>query len=399
MLTPSAFRDRGPYSLMIGMALLAAALRGEGQPAAFYQLATVSNQPALNLSANGVLSATDTNPIGYFVIETKTNFEQAGWAPWARGTGSTTTVTLQVQDFSPPPGMLFIPAGYFTMGDILGDLIGLGTPVHTVYVSAVYLDRFEVTNEQMRQVMQWAFDNNKILISTNSVINTEGSPQELLVLNKYDAVLSFVNGHFLVQNGRTNNAAIWVTWYGAVAYCNYLSEMENLPVCYNLTNWACDFTANGYRLPTEAEWEKAARGGYEGHRFPWSDVDTITHSQANYNSSTNHSYDISPTRGYNPLAGTNAPQTMDVGRFAPNGYGLYDMAGNVWEWVWDWNARYTSDTQFDPMGPSTGLDRIFRGGSWRTTSERVTCAMRYSSSPPTGSFDDIGFRTARRVVQ
>jgi formylglycine-generating enzyme required for sulfatase activity len=293
--------------------------------------------------------------------------------------------------------MVFIPSSYFTMGDILGDLTGLGTPVHPVYVTELFMDKFEVTNEQMRRVLQWASDHNKILVSGDNVLNTEGTSQTLIALNKYDSVLGFANGQFVVQAGRTNHPCVWVTWYGAAAYCNYLSEMNNLPVCYNLTNWTCDFISYGYRLPTEAEWEKAARGGPEGHRFPWTDEDTITHSQANYYSSTNNNYDISPTRGYNPSAGVSAPLIMAVGRFPPNGYGLYDMAGNVWEWVWDWNDRYPSDTQFDPTGPSTGTYRVSRGGSWRTTAERVTCAMRYPTSEPTVSFDDIGFRTVRNV--
>ncbi len=295
-------------------------------------------------------------------------------------------------------GMAYIPAGTFQMGDTFGEGWSDELPLHDVYIDSFYMDKYEVSNEKMREVMQWAFDNGKITATVATAINLEGNQQELLDLDDSDCQISFLtnNNTFIVDTGKTNYPCIEVTWYGSQAYCNYKSDMEGLERCIAFTNWSCNWSANGYRLPTEAEWEKAARGGVPGTRFPWSDTNIITHARANYYSSSSYAYDVSSTRGYNP-AFTNGvmPYTSPEGYFAANDYGLYDMAGNVWEWNNDWWGdnwySQAGATNANTRGPSPGSVRVLRGGGWYYIALGTRCAFRYSNYP-SGSGSGIGFR-------
>jgi hypothetical protein len=163
------------------------------------------------------------------------------------------------------------------------------------------------------------------------------------------------------------------------------------------TEPAANWSANGYRLPTEAEWEKAARGGVEGKRFPWG-TDTISHAQANYYGDSAYAYDLSPFNNYHPTYRTGEqPYTSPVGSFEANGYGLYDMAGNVWECCGDWygvDYYTTSNGTTDPRGAAAGSRRVYRGGSWIDYAIIGRAALRYSDAPGVRS-GSIGFRPAR----
>ncbi|MEI6712289.1 MAG: SUMF1/EgtB/PvdO family nonheme iron enzyme [Verrucomicrobiota bacterium] len=196
-----------------------------------------------------------------------------------------------------------------------------------------------------------------------------------------------------------------VSWYDVVKWANAASERDGLTPCYRVDgvvyqtgksdDVVCAWDANGYRLPTEAEWEVAARGGLTGKRFPLGD--TISQNQANYKASKNDAYDLSGSvNDYSPsYTSGGKPYTSPVGSFAPNGYGLYDMAGNVAQWCWDCFGPYSAYTAGrDPRGANKSFLRIMRGGFWNNVSGLATCSFRITY-PPSEVDPSIGFRLVR----
>lgn len=303
----------------------------------------------------------------------------------------------------PPAGMILVPAGLFSMGDSFAEGLSNELPVHAVYVSDFFMKRSKATNQEVADVMQWARGQGLLTVSSSSVQNAQGVPRELLDLDDVHCQISYVGGNFVVDAGKEDYPCVEVSWNGAQAYCNYLSDMEGLQRCVNFADWTCDFSKNGYRLATEAEWEKAARGGASGRRFPWADADTISHSRANYYSDPALAYDVSPTNGYHSAYITGVfPYTSPVDAFPPTGYGegLHDMAGNTGEWCWDWySATWYGEagaTQPDTTGPATGSRRVTRGGSWTTNAYYNRCAYR-ADAYDTNTENDIGFRVARGI--
>ena len=231
--------------------------------------------------------------------------------------------------------LVFVEGGTFTMGspaDEPGRHDDEG-PQHEVTVSSFYMSKYEVTQAQYWAVMR-------------------SNP-------------SFFIGY--------NKPVEQVSWYDAVNFCNELSEDEGLEKVYtiNSTDVTADWTKNGYRLPTEAEWEYAARGGKNSKGYVYSGSDTA-----------------GDVAWYSDNEGDT---THEVGTKAANELGLYDMSGNVDEWCWDWYGSYGSDAQTDPVGPFTGPSRVLRGGSWYYYAGHVRVAGRFSSSPGNSNYY-FGFR-------
>ena len=234
-----------------------------------------------------------------------------------------------------------IPAGSFQMGSLDGDREE--RPVHTVHVDSFYLDRYLVTNADYARFLN-LFGNQK-----------EGGEKWL---DNVGPIASFLckirkeDGHFVPKRGYENHPVVKVSWYGARAYARWL----------------------GKRLPTEAEWEKAARGNLEGKKYVYGD--TISIDQAN-------------------VGGFHA--TTPVGSYPPNGFGLYDMVASVWQWCSDWYdpEYYSRSPARNPHGPESGSEKVLRGGSW-FHNDRWRVSARISDDPLSKSFCFVtGFRCAK----
>ncbi len=258
----------------------------------------------------------------------------------------------------PPEGMVLIPAGEFQMGSNDAEADNDEQPVRTVYVDAFYMDGTEVTNAQFKEFLlenpRWQKDRIESRFHSGSYLKLWNG-------NNY-------------PNGKGNHPVVWVSWYAAMAYAEWADK----------------------RLPTEAEWEYAARGGLAGKKYP--NGDTMTPRDANY--------------------GRNVGDTTPVGRYPANGYGLYDMAGNVMEWCLD---EYDSDFYFTfprdgvARNPLSGAnspawlinnftninnsnERTWRGGSFFNSEKDHRVASRFRGWGPTTLSSEIGFRCVRAVT-
>jgi len=330
-----------------------------------------------------------------YVVKGTTNLASPNWVtaadaiPVSAVTVSNTSPARFFRLSAVPAGMALVPAGAFTIGDTLdGESDAIPT---NVYVSAFYMDVNLVSWSQWQTVYNYA-TNHGYRFFTNTIY-----------------------GVYQAGGKAANQPVQTVNWYDCVKWCNGRSQQAGLrPVYYTdagLTqvytngepttlypNWA----ASGYRLPTEAEWEKAARGGLSGHRFPWGNL--IGESQANYTGNTSsYSYDLGPN-GFNPIGsvGGTSPATSPVGSFPPNGYGLYDMAGNVIEWCWDlWASPYATGSPYlggtNPTGAAGPLyygERVVRGGHWGSDAVNARCANRSDFNTAYAS-SVMGFRCVR----
>ncbi|RKU24994.1 hypothetical protein C6499_15805 [Candidatus Poribacteria bacterium] len=264
-------------------------------------------------------------------------------------TTSEITSAPAISNFDVPAEMVVIPAGEFLMGSNDEDANASEKPVHPVYVNAFYIDKYPVTNDQYKAFLdacpQW--EKNSILTDYHS-----GNYLRTWHRNNY-------------PKGAANHPVVNVSWYAAMAYAQWAEK----------------------RLPTEAEWEKAARGGLTGKKYPWGDqIDT---TKANY--------------------GENIGQTTPIGEYPPNDYGVYDIIGNVWEWCLDEHIFdfYAASPRRNPIAGgdityvlnnfiSLKTYRVLRGGSWMSIPRYVRVAPRFRFTP-SHSINNVGFRCARSV--
>lgn len=227
-------------------------------------------------------------------------------------------------------------------------------PRHQVFVDAFYIDVYEITVRAFRQFIE------------ETGYKPNGEWQNTAFRQTED--------HPVVE----------VSWWDAIRYCNWRSRKEKRGLCYNETSGACDFSKNGYRLPTEAEWEKAARGT-KAFIYPWGNDPPVAGgaSKANYSQKTSTTYFYT------------AP--VDAYAAGKSPFGIYQLAGNVWEWCNDWYdpGYYREHPRKNPTGPARGVDRVLRGGFWFSSSREIRAADRVADKPVYNN-EYCGFRCVRK---
>ena len=275
-------------------------------------------------TANGTLNGTLPNLVyvpnpGYYGADSFTFKASDGSADSINATVAITINPLPNQFLwnKDEAQMAYVPAGSFKMGDAL-DNMSDALPVYTVTLDGFYMDKTEVTVGQFKAFL------------ADSDYNWTGS---------WDGVFTY--------SPTDDHPMIYVNWHDAMAYCKWANK----------------------RLPTEAEWEKAARGGLQGKRYPWGNE--VDGNKANYDG--------------------NVGKTTVTGSYSANGYGLYDVAGNVWEWCADLYGSYTSSSATTLPEPDTGSSRVLRGGGWSHSTSDLWVACRYGITPD-GRYSFLGFR-------
>jgi len=294
------------------------------------------------------------------------------------------------QETPVPEGFVLIPAGTFTMGSPEDELLrGPDEVQHTVTLTTpFYVSATEVTNQQYADLAQWAYDQGYCTATSSSLRDAlDGSTEELLDLIPY-CEISFSGGVFTVDLGKEDHPVLEVTWYGAVAYCDWVSLSKGLLRVYDHDTWECNghdpYGAIGYRLLTEAEWEYACRAGTQTPFYTGVCLDAGT--EANYHG--DYPYP-------DCLSGPYVDWTVPVGSYPANGFGLYDMHGNLYEWCNDWYGVYCG-AEVDPPGPEAGSNRVVRGGFWSSYAQVCRSPDR-GGNEPDHSNDGVGFRVAKSV--
>ncbi len=318
----------------------------------------------------------------------------------AKGESAPTSDTIDTLGYDVPE-MLPVSAGDFQMGDVFGEGDSVELPVHPVTLSAYEIGKYEVTNQQIADVYNWAKGQGYFTAGTLNANTATLFGQQLLDLDASGCQITYSGLAFVVESRNTYSMAdhpvVEISWFGAVAYCNWLSELAGLTAVYDTSTWTADFLNDGYHSPTEAQWEKAA-----AYDVAAPTQDHWRYGQSNDSiSSTDVTYDYA-----NPLGLTAYPYTSPVGWYdgvnagtadSPSPVGAYDMSGNVWEWCHDWydGNYYGSSPEIEPTGPAGPLAwRVLRSGSWNHNANRSRAAYRTYSAPD-NTYSDYGIRVAR----
>ena len=302
-----------------------------------------------------------------------------------------------------PAQMVLIPGGEYLMGDhhpedhhMPGSQWAV---VHAVHIDSFWIDIYEVTNEDYCEYLNSAYEQGLIEVTDGVVYKADDTaayfctsdapPREI---GQYQRI-HWDGETFTITEDKENHPVARVSWFGAAAFANWKSAMNDLPECYNMETWVCDFDAGGFRLPTEAEWEKASRGGHHDpyYMYPWGSNHT-NNNEGNFLGSGD------------PYERETIP-TTPVGYYeAQNDYGLYDIVGNVWEWCYDyWDLDYPSESPYDnPTGPDKGTIHVNKGGGFHsrpTVNSRNASrcnGCHFPNDPGSGNTAgyNIGFRLA-----
>jgi formylglycine-generating enzyme required for sulfatase activity len=316
--------------------------------------------------------------------------------------GETTTFLMGITDEELVGQATFDHEDYYTYDE---------QPAHNVTLTVPYeMSQYEITNEQFCEVMNWSIKKGYTVIVNGDLVGSNGK--------KYQGISNLDGGQYLSiqfgiqilgdsiypHEGREKQPVHGVTWYGAVAFCNFLSEMSGLTKVYTSDGENWDTKGHGFRLPTEAEWEYAARKD-KRYNYAWGNEISINH--LNYGPSQ---FADTANIGFRSVGYYNGEEYDGfTTKNNASPFGIYDMTGNVWEWCWDWYGReyYSSSPEKDPKGPENGDDRppyninaptrVWRGCGWVANDAFCRITKRWSANPGI-AINEVGFRIVKSTM-